>query len=635
MAAQRLDPRSNIRKASEVSGETDQEITNRVVFIGGPGQGKSTLSQFICQLYRVALLQKEDQALLLPETEHACTIIRTQCKHESLELPTMPRFPVRVELNRFASALAEGKSVSLFDYLLQRICQRTARDLSADDFRAWLEYYPWLLVLDGLDELPASSNRGDVLTSIQDFLVDARTCNADLLLVATTRPQGYNDDFSPRYYQHIQLLPLDVTRALHYAGRLVEQRWSGDSDKEEKLMQRMRRAGAEEATARLMQSPLQVTIMALLVESVGQPPRERWRLFNEYYQVIFRREKERDIPAAELLNTYQADIDVIHQRVGLRLQADSERSGGTESLLSEPEFAKLVKQRLEDEGHKGEECKKLQREIISAAFERLVFLVTPQADKVGFEIRSLQEFMAAQCLMNGSDADIRQRLRAIALASHWRNVFLFAAGHCFHEKQHLRGDLHSLCCELNESECVAGGGELELAILAGSRLALDILEDGALMRQPAQMKLYTRLALRLLELPPCREQIRLAEQFSSDLEELYRCEIQNRLADGTLERRFGAWRTLLQLVHQGEAWAQSLVNQHWPTDAEESMQIIKASDGIAIGSWLGERWIEAIPKVPPIKTHFGLAKNWDIAQFPIMDKSKKWPNFMALPDFVG
>jgi hypothetical protein len=31
-------------------------ITGRVVLIGGPGQGKSTLTQFLCQLHRVALL---------------------------------------------------------------------------------------------------------------------------------------------------------------------------------------------------------------------------------------------------------------------------------------------------------------------------------------------------------------------------------------------------------------------------------------------------------------------------------------------------------------------------------------------------------------------------------------------------
>ncbi len=613
LAAQRLDPRSNEQEPGKTLSpvmESKSQTPGRVVFIGGPGQGKSTLSQFLCQLHRVALLKLEEQILLEPEAKEACKLICQQSKHESLELPQVPRFPVRIELNRFAASLADGKASSLFDFLLKRIRLSTERELSADDLRDWLAAYPWLLVLDGLDEVPASSNRSEVLTSIQNFLVDAQGCNADLMLVATTRPQGYNDDFSPQYYRHTQLLPLDVPSALHYANRLVEQRWGGDTEKVEKLMQRLQRAGAEEATARLMQSPLQVTIMALLVETIGQPPRERWRLFNEYYQVIFRREKERDIPAAELLNSYHADIDAIHQQVGLRLQADSERAGGTEALLLHDEFVKLVNQRLDNEGHQGKEKGRLQKAIINAALERLVFLVAPEADKVGFEIRSLQEFMAAQCLMNGSDEDVRCRLRAIAPAAHWRNVFLFAAGRCFHDKQHLRDSLYALCAELNEGDGVASGGELEKATLTGSRLALDLLEDGALTRQPAQLKTYTRLAMRLLELPPCPEQLRLAKIYSADLEVLYIEEINKRLTDGKSEQRLGAWRMLLQLVHQDVTWAQSMAENHWPADAEEAIRVIKSADGVEINDWIAGHWATAITKALPNRSNLRPTNEW-------------------------
>lgn len=608
LAAQRLDPSSE--KDTLLVRENISQVPGRVVFIGGPGQGKSTLSQFLCQMHRVAMLDTQCTTPQLPEVQDACKLIHEQCVHEALELPDMPRFPVRVELNRFATALAGGLANSLFDYLLQRIKQRAERDLSLDDLRVWLAAYPWLLVLDGLDEVPASSNRSEVLTAIQNFLVDAHGCNADLLLVATTRPQGYNDDFSSRYYCHRHLLPLDVPQALHYAGRLIDQRWGGDADKVQTLMERMQRAGAEDATARLMRSPLQVTIMALLVESVGQPPKERWRLFNDYYQVIFRREKERNIFAAELLNTYQADIDAIHQQVGLRLQTVSEQSGGTEALLPQEQFAQLVEQRLTKEGHTGKEGEQLRKEIIDAALERLVFLVAPQDDKVGFEIRSLQEFMAAECLMNGSDEDVRRRLRAIAPAAHWRNVFLFAAGRCFHDKQHLRDSLHTLCCELNEGDGVLGGSELEKSVLSGSRLALDILEDGAVANQPAQMKLYVRLAFRLLELPPCIDQLRLAELYQLDMAEIFQAEIERWLAHEEPERRLGAWRVLLQLISQGSvSWAQLLADRCWPEDPDVAMQIVRASDEVRAGYWLARRWFDAIPRVSPAKSCWDLRRD--------------------------
>ena len=63
--------------------------------------------------------------------------------------------------------------------------------------------------------------------------------------------------------------------------------------------------------ARLMRSPLQVTIMATLVDKLGQPPQERWSLFKEYYNVIYNREVEREIPAAAILRERKADIGIV------------------------------------------------------------------------------------------------------------------------------------------------------------------------------------------------------------------------------------------------------------------------------------------------------------------------------------
>ncbi|MBT8421381.1 MAG: hypothetical protein KJO08_11065, partial [Gammaproteobacteria bacterium] len=658
LGARRLDSQSNPaenrpgQRAADADSQTNQTLPGRVVLVGGPGQGKSTLTQFLCQLHRVSLLDTAQNAHLTPESRDACHLIRAQCEAESLELPAMARFPLRVELNAFASALAKGVASSLFDYLLQHIRKRTDHEIVQEDLRAWLGVYPWLIALDGLDEVPASSNRAEVLDAVQDFLVDAHAGNADLLLVATTRPQGYSDDFDSRYYHHRYLLPLPVPNALHYAGRLAEQRWLNDRDKQQRVTGRLERAAKEPATARLMRSPLQVTIMALLVESVGQPPQERWRLFNDYYQVIFRREKERDIPAADLLNSYEADIHAIHQQVGCHLQIHSEQSGGTEAVMGEAEFRELVGKRLTDEGHQGEELARLTQNVIDAALERLVFLVAPREGVIGFEIRSLQEFMAAQWLMNGSDDEIRQRLRAIAPSTHWRNVFLFATGRCFHDKQHLRDSVQALCGEYNEGDggshqgvypdgpvvgasppvakdpgwlgsseaspqYLHGNGtsaingktssrqgsrepvsrdgfnkpsardgendfpqstDLTQTILLGSRLALEILEDGALGNQPKQRQVYARLALRLLELPPCAEHSRLARQYRPELETVFREELQRHLENSLPERRFGAWLTLIELIgREDEApWMRGLADAYWPEEPESGLGILKA-----------------------------------------------------------
>ena len=597
IGGQRLDPTSNPPRTSKLHaffGRRSPPPPGRIVLIGGPGQGKSTLTQFLCQLHRVALLADIANAPLLPEARNACTLISEQCARASLTLPPMPRFPVRIELNRFAAALGAGEVSSLIGWLLALVRRRTERDLCADDLRAWLKAWPWLLVLDGLDEVPTTSNRKEVRDAVDDFLVDANDCTADLLLVATSRPQGYNDDFSPRYFRHRVLLPLAVPRALQYAQRLAEQRWGADQDKVTRIRERMAQAGREPATAHLMQSPLQVTIMTLLVETVGQPPRERWRLFDEYYRIIVQRERERAIPAADLLNAHEADIDVIHQRVGLRLQRQGADTGGTDALLTRDELAALVIARLEQQGHDGAERARLTGAIITAALERLVFLVSPRDGRIGFEIRSLQEFMAARCLLNGSDEQVRRRLRAIAPLPYWRNVFLFAAGRCFHDREHLRDSIHTLCCELNE------GTGLDHALLTGSQLALDILEDGAVARQPGQLRLFARLALRLTELPPGEVQSRLARQYRPDVDSVFQEMLSRALADSNPARRLGAWRVLLPLVDGQAGWAKTLAEDHWPVSPEEVTEILEASAAERLSRWALDRWSEIVFELPPV-----------------------------------
>ena len=81
----------------------------------------------------------------------------------------------------------------------------------------WFTHYPSIIIFDGLDEVPSSSNRDQVLEAIRDFWIDASNANADILSIATTRPQGYNEDFSPTLYQHQRLAPLSKELGKHFA----------------------------------------------------------------------------------------------------------------------------------------------------------------------------------------------------------------------------------------------------------------------------------------------------------------------------------------------------------------------------------------------------------------------------------
>lgn len=558
----------------------------RYVLVGGPGEGKTTVGQFVCQLHRAALLS--ERGSVLPETRAALTALREACDAESIALPRSRRFPLRIVLSEFATALdkADGE-LSLLNYIVSRVERRVGDSLPIGMFRRWLAEYPWLIVLDGLDEVPPSSNRDAVLAAIQDFWVDVAESEADVFVLATTRPQGYSGEFPDSLYRHRWLAPLAPARARHYAGRLVDIRYAGDQDKQATVRERLDRALGEPATSHLMRTPLQVTIMAQLVERVGRPPQERWSLFSAYYNVVFDREIERDIPAAALLREYRVDVDDIHRRVALVLQSESERAGGTEARMSAERLEKLVDQRLGEEGHVGPDARDLRERLLEAAVDRLVFLVGMRAGEVGFEIRSLQEFMAAAALMEGRDEILAARLRAIALPTSWRNVFLFAAGKCRVDRRYLRDTLNTICDELNDPV----DDDVAHASRAGSLLAIDLLVDGAARGQPKYGRLLTRTALRVLERPPSSAVDRLVEAYAPEFDELYREEVEHALARFEADGRGGAWRCVEALARAGVAWADELAERRGPSSAALADRAI---GGLGVGSGWSSRFAAAV-----------------------------------------
>ncbi len=324
----------------------------RVVVIGGPGQGKTTVGQYLCQLYRAALLLDVPGARLDPDVRTIALKIEEHASEDETAPRGCRRFPVHIILNKLASYLAQAAEgeASVGHFLARQMSNRLNDTITPKAVMGWLATYPWLIILDGLDEVPASSNREQVLEAVRAFLIDVRSAEADLLLVATTRPQGYNSDFSAKRYQHQYLQQLTPLQALRYAKRLVGSRHGAGNERAQAILDRLDRATNQESTARLMRSPLQVTIMSLLLERAGQPPQEQWTLFDQYYSVIYSRELERDTPAARVLRDYRADIDAIHRQVGLALHVRAERAGGTESRLSSDEFRRIVVRRLEEEG---------------------------------------------------------------------------------------------------------------------------------------------------------------------------------------------------------------------------------------------------------------------------------------------
>jgi hypothetical protein len=622
LGEEQLDPQSNrlVSQSREDQGviHTKTPQRGRVVLVGGPGQGKTTAGQFLCQLYRCELLARRAE-LITPEADAVIRLTQAQCDQEQIRLPRVRRIPIRVPLTDLSDYLAnQPVRRSLLDYLAEMISSYCSGQVEPEVLEEWLGRHPWLLVLDGLDEVPSSSNRSEVMERIQEFWVDATRINVDLLVVATTRPQGYNQEFSPSTYRHFALTPLSPGQALHYGSRLAEARYPTNPDRQEKITSRLKRASDNDATAKLMTSPLQVTIMATLVDRGGHPPRERWRLFSEYYAVVYQREVERDTPAAEVLRSHRPSIDAIHHWVGLILQVDVERAAGDDARMSSERFAAIVRSRMESEGYEGEELDRLCEQLTEAAANRLVFLVGLEANEVGFEIRSLQEFMAANALMEGEDQQVTERLRTIAGITSWRNVFLFAAGQCFAERQYLRATIHTICGELNDTVEDA----LAAIVFPGSVLAADLLTDGFARNQPSFARLLASEALRLADRPSSWR--RLVAAYEKGLAGTYESHLSTLVQGGVPDGCIGL---LMELSSGGEPWADQLL------DLAAQNRPLPVGSLLLLGAGTTKGWLAGAVR--------SRLSNMSLADFSRHHKQinrlelRMPPSAKALSDFIG
>ena len=450
------DPRDEtwLGAASLFLNNAFQEADPLVILEGAPGQGKSTIAQYICQVHRMRFLEREGNEAVNPA-------------HLSSPL----RLPFKVEVRDFATWLSGGnpfgsvingdsqagspRSLETFLSALVRYASGgSAFDVS--DLQATIKSTPVLLVLDGLDEVAELRQRQRVVQEVSSAVARLNALSASLQVIVTSRPTPFMNS---------TVLPSD-TFATYSLGSLTRpliteyaDRWLKSRDIDDAVARDVRQILdaklAEPHLRDLARNPMQLAILLSLIHRRGVSlPDKRTALYDSYMEIFFDRESEK----AEVVKENRVLLIRIHQYLAWVLQAgaevDSESTSGTQrsgaslsGSISEEDLKVLLREFLE----KDRSDPDLIQELFSGMVERVVAIVSRVQGTFEFDVQTVREYFAARYLYETAPyspaGDEHRgtrsvRWRALSRNFYWLNVARFYAG-CYSE-----GELASLAYAL-------------------------------------------------------------------------------------------------------------------------------------------------------------------------------------------
>ena len=463
-----------------------QRHLDRVVIEGAPGQGKSTIVQYICQIHRSRILDEGINDPRIPNL-HRQSPVRLPLKIDCRDFATW--------LNRqdpFAADdsadLPEHWHASLESFLARQIVHHSGgAPFTVADLQAVTRLSAVLLVFDGLDEVADFGRRRRVVDEISRGVNRLKVNSASIQTIVTSRPAALTDSpgLPETDFRHLHLSSIGQQLIREYSEKWIKARKL--EGKAASDVRRILRGKLDQPHLReLARNPMQLSILLSLIQSRGGSlPDKRTALYDSYVDLFFSREAEK----SSVVRDHRDLLVCIHRHLAWILHAEAQTKQGAGSASAE-NLRDLVEAYLKEEGHDAS----LAQLLFTGMVERVVALVSRVEGTYEFEVQPLREYFAARHLYDTAPysppgrecgGTLPDRFDALARDLFWQNVTRFYAG-CYS-----KGQLSSLVDRLQELARSPGFKCTSYA----QDLSATLLSDWVFAQHPRAMKQVAALFL--------------------------------------------------------------------------------------------------------------------------------------------
>jgi hypothetical protein len=394
----------------------------RTLLRGAPGAGKSTITQFVCQIHRARLLAGTFGLAAVParwEPDQVRWPLRIDIKPLSIWLNG--KDPYSIPHADLPFSVTRSVEAFLADHI-----RRMTRGLefSVADLYAFLADKHVLLVFDGLDEISESAVSEDVLEHLLTTSASLDQTCASMQVIVTSRPvsPARAPIFRSEGFVDFELLALPLEAAMDYAARWVKAKDLNELDRAQ-VLNTLSSSLQQDHVKELAHNCMQLAILlAVITANRSALPNGRTPLYAEYVRVFFKREAVK----SQLVADHPLTIESIHRRAAWMLQADGER--GDLTGASRDWLIEQARELLRDDGKPPE----LAEQIIRATERNYLLVTRTESAAFDFEVDPLREYFCAchiyETASSKPGADVSSRFDAMIRNPHWFEVTRFFAG---------------------------------------------------------------------------------------------------------------------------------------------------------------------------------------------------------------